>query len=169
MFAPLSLIGRLPFDIGGKIAAANVADILAMGGSCDFLTASVALTGNETLQWIENLARGMKHEADLAGAHHRGWRYCSRSKDCYLNDCYGALFFTHSSKRCHSRRWNISIFTHGHGQQQGLNFLLEKFPSIVRLRRRLSLEFSAPTLDHSIDFSGATAMADVSDSVLDAG
>ena len=56
------------FDIGRKVTAANVADILSMGGKCDYLTASVALTGEETLQWIENLARGMKHEADLAGA-----------------------------------------------------------------------------------------------------
>ena len=44
-----------PFDIGRKITAANVADILSMGGKCDYLTASVALTGDETLQWIEIL------------------------------------------------------------------------------------------------------------------
>ena len=56
------------FDIGRKITAANVADILSMGAQCDYLTASVALTGDETMQWIENLARGMKHEADTAGA-----------------------------------------------------------------------------------------------------
>jgi thiamine-monophosphate kinase len=48
-----------PFDIGRKITAANVADILSMGGMCDFLTASVALTGKETLHWIESLARGL--------------------------------------------------------------------------------------------------------------
>ena len=64
------------FDIGRKITAANVADILSMGGKCDYLTASVALTGEETLQWIENLARGMKHEADLAGHFGDGRELC---------------------------------------------------------------------------------------------
>ena len=56
------------FDIGRKITAANVADILAMGGRCDYLVAAVSLTGTEELGWIENLARGMHHEATLAGA-----------------------------------------------------------------------------------------------------
>lgn len=57
-----------PFDIGRKITAANVADILAMGGRCEYLVAAVSLTGTEEISWIENLARGMQHEATLAGA-----------------------------------------------------------------------------------------------------
>ena len=57
------------FDIGRKITAANVADILAMGGRCEYLVAAVSLTGGEEMSWIENLARGMQHEATLAGAY----------------------------------------------------------------------------------------------------
>ncbi|MFY8254905.1 MAG: AIR synthase related protein, partial [Candidatus Planktophila sp.] len=38
-----------PFDIGRKITAANVADILAMGGRCEYLVAAVSLTGNEEI------------------------------------------------------------------------------------------------------------------------
>jgi thiamine-monophosphate kinase len=56
------------FDIGRKIAAANLADVYAMGGSPRYLVAAVTLTGNESMQWIEELAEGIAHEASSCGA-----------------------------------------------------------------------------------------------------
>jgi len=56
------------FDIGRKITAANLADVYAMGGSPKYLVAAVTLTGNESLEWIEELAEGIAHEARSCGA-----------------------------------------------------------------------------------------------------
>lgn len=51
------------FEIGRKIAAANLADIYAMGALPDHLVVSVALRGNESLEWIKELAIGIDREA----------------------------------------------------------------------------------------------------------
>ena len=56
------------FEIGRKVTAANCADVLAMCGTTDYLLVAVALTGSESMPWITDLARGIKYEADLAGA-----------------------------------------------------------------------------------------------------
>ena len=51
------------FDIGRKITAANLADVYAVGGSPRYLVAAVTLTGQESMEWIEELAEGIAHEA----------------------------------------------------------------------------------------------------------
>lgn len=56
------------FDIGRKITAANLADVYAMGGTPKYLVAAVTLTGQESMEWIEELAEGIAHEARCCGA-----------------------------------------------------------------------------------------------------
>ena len=56
------------FDIGRKITAANMADVYAMGGTPKYLLAAVTLTGQESMEWIEELAEGIAHEARSCGA-----------------------------------------------------------------------------------------------------
>jgi thiamine-monophosphate kinase len=56
------------FDIGRKITAANLADVYAMGGSPQYLVVAVTLTGQESMEWIEELAEGITHEANSCGA-----------------------------------------------------------------------------------------------------
>lgn len=55
-------------EIGRKVAAANLADIYAMGGKPKFLTVAMAATGDEELEWMLDIARGIAHEAHIAGA-----------------------------------------------------------------------------------------------------
>ncbi len=57
------------FDIGRKITAANLADVYAMGGSPRYLVVAVTLTGQESMEWIEELAEGIAHEAASCGAY----------------------------------------------------------------------------------------------------
>jgi thiamine-monophosphate kinase len=57
------------FEIGRKVTAANLADVYAMGGSPRYLVAAVTLTGDETMEWIEELAEGIAHEASSCGAY----------------------------------------------------------------------------------------------------
>lgn len=154
-----------PFDIGRKITAANVADILSMGGRCDFLTASVALTGNETLQWIENLARGMKHEADLAGAHIVGGDI---ARGAHVVISMTALGHASTPILRSGSRVGDGIFISSlpGWSAAGLELLTRQVAINSPHAEKALSEFSAPSLDYAIDFSRATAMSDVSDSLL---
>lgn len=154
-----------PFDIGRKIAAANIADVLAMGGRCDYLVTAVSLTGREELSWIESLARGMHHEAVLAGASIVGGDI-SRGADIVISmTAIGSV--TQPITR--------------NGAQVGDSIYLSSLPGwsaagLELLQRQISInsasadmalsQYSAPTIDYAIDFSKATAIADLSDSLL---
>lgn len=153
------------FDIGRKITAANVADILSMGGKCDFLTASVALTGNETMQWIENLARGMKHEADSAGALIVGGDIARGPKIVISMTAVGSAQspILRSGAQVGDDLYLSSLTG---WSAAGLELLTREVSINSSMAERALSEFSAPTLDYTCDFSKATAMADVSDSVL---
>ena len=153
------------FDIGRKVTAANVADILSMGGKCDYLTASVALTGEETLQWIENLARGMKHEADLAGALIVGGDIARGPKIVISMTAVG------NSKSPILRSGaqvgdGIYLSSLTGWSAAGLELLTREISINSEIAEKALSEFSAPTLDYDSEFSQATAMADVSDSIL---
>ena len=153
------------FDIGRKITAANVADILSMGAQCDYLTASVALTGDETMQWIENLARGMKHEADAAGALIVGGDIARGPKIVISMTAVGSA--QSPILRSGAKAGDSLYLTSLTGwSAAGLELLTREVSINSAIAERALSEFSAPTLDYSSDFSGATAMADVSDSVL---
>jgi thiamine-monophosphate kinase len=154
-----------PFDIGRKITAANVADILSMGGKCDFLTTSVALTGTETLQWIENLARGMKHEADLAGALIVGGDIARGPKIVISMTAIGN---TQTPILRSGAQVGDGIFLSSltGWSAAGLELLTREISINSEIAERALSEFSAPTLDYAVDFSQASAMADVSDSIL---
>jgi thiamine-monophosphate kinase len=153
------------FDIGRKITAANIADILSMGGKCDFLTASVALTGDETMQWIENLARGMKHEADAAGALIVGGDVARGPKIVISMTAVGSAQspILRSGAKMGDGLYLSSLTG---WSAAGLELLTREVSINSAIAERALSEFSAPTLDYVCDFSGATAMADVSDSVL---
>jgi len=153
------------FDIGRKITAANVADILSMGAQCDYLTASVALTGNETMQWIENLARGMKHEADAAGALIVGGDIARGPKIVISMTAVGSAQspILRSGAKAGDSLYLSSLTG---WSAAGLELLTREVSINSAIAERALSEFSAPTLDYSSDFSEATAMADVSDSVL---
>ena len=153
------------FDIGRKITAANVADILSMGAQCDYLTASVALTGDETMQWIENLARGMKHEADAAGALIVGGDIARGPKIVISMTAVGSAQspILRSGAKVGDGLYLSSLTG---WSAAGLELLTREVSIHSAIAERSLSEFSAPTLDYSSDFSGATAMADVSDSVL---
>jgi thiamine-monophosphate kinase len=56
------------FEIGRKITAANLADVYAMGGLPQYLVVALTLTGDESVDWIEELAQGIAHEGNSCGA-----------------------------------------------------------------------------------------------------
>jgi len=56
------------FEIGGKVTAANLADIYAMGGVPKYLLVSAGLTSDFGVTEITELAKGIAAEAALVGA-----------------------------------------------------------------------------------------------------
>jgi thiamine-monophosphate kinase len=56
------------FEIGGKVTAANLADIYAMGGTPKYLLVSAGLTPDFGISEITELAKGIASEAALVGA-----------------------------------------------------------------------------------------------------
>ena len=153
------------FDIGRKITAANVADILAMGGRCDYLVAAVSLTGTEELGWIENLARGMHHEATLAGAVIVGGDIARASQIVIAMTAVGTALepITRSGAQVGE---SIYLSSLPGWSAAGLELLAREI-SLNSLAADMALsQFSAPTLDYAINFSGASAMVDLSDSLM---
>ena len=55
-------------DIGRKVVAANLADIVAMGANPTSLLVGLAIPASTEVAWVLELADGMKAEADLLGA-----------------------------------------------------------------------------------------------------
>ena len=154
-----------PFDIGRKITAANVADVLAMGATCDYLVAAVTLTGTEDLTWIEQLARGMKAEADRAGALIVGGDIARSSVITIAMTAVGRSDapILRSGARAGD---DIFISSLTGWSAAGLALLSkEKSPAGAIATKAIS-EFSAPTLDYVLDFSQASALCDISDSLL---
>jgi thiamine-monophosphate kinase len=153
------------FDIGRKITAANIADVLSMGARCDYLVAAVSLTGNEELAWIENLARGMKDEADRAGAAIVGGDIARSSVITIAMTAIGHA--AHPILRSGARVGDdIFISSLPGWSAAGLELLTKEISLNSPIADKALSEFSAPSLDYEVSFLKATSMADISDSLL---
>jgi thiamine-monophosphate kinase len=154
-----------PFDIGRKITAANVADVLAMGATCDYLVAAVTLTGTEDLTWIEQLARGMKAEADRARALIVGGDIARSSVITIAMTAVGRCDapILRSGARAGD---DIFISSLTGWSAAGLAHLSKEQPHAGAIAAKAISEFSAPTLDYEFNYSQATALCDISDSLL---
>jgi thiamine-monophosphate kinase len=153
------------FDIGRKITAANIADVLSMGARCDYLVAAVSLTGEEELAWIENLARGMKDEADRAGAAIVGGDIARSSVITIAMTAIGHT--AHPVLRSGARVGDdIFISSLPGWSAAGLELLTKEISLNSSIADKALSEFSAPSLDYEVNFLKATSMADISDSLL---
>lgn len=153
------------FDIGRKITAANIADVLSMGATCDYLVAAVSLTGSEELSWIENLARGMKDEADRAGATIVGGDI---ARSTVITIAMTAIGHTTKPILRSGARVGDGIFLSSltGWSAAGLELLTKEISLNSSIADKALSEFSAPSLDYGVDFLNSTSMADISDSLL---
>ena len=154
------------FEIGRKVTAANAADILAMGGVPDYLLVAVALTGSESMEWISDLAHGIKFEADLAGLQIIGGDI-SRSENVIIS----MTAIGHCAKpilRSGAKPGNgIYLSSLTGWSAAGLALLGSKAPATTDLMKKALSEFKSPTIDYGFDSSKATAMCDISDSIIE--
>jgi len=153
------------FDIGRRITAANIADVLAMGARCDYLVAAVSLTGSEELSWIENLARGMKAEADKANAVIVGGDIARAPSITIAMTAIGST--SHPILRSGAQIGDGIFLSSLPGwSAAGLHLLTHELATTSEMSKKAISEFRAPTLDYEIDFSSATSMSDISDSLI---
>jgi thiamine-monophosphate kinase len=152
------------YEIGRKVTAANAADILAMGATPDYLLVAVALTGSENIEWIEDLARGIKFEADLAGLHVVGGDL-SRSQKIVIS--MSAIGHCDSPVTRIGAKSGDGIYLSSltGWSAAGLAILDSKFNSVSDACAVAVREYKNPTIDYGFDSSGATSMSDVSDAM----
>lgn len=153
------------FDIGRKITAANIADVMAMGASCEYLVAAVSVTGDEDIAWIENLARGMKSEADQAGAVIVGGDIARSS---LITIAMTAVGKTDAPVLRSTAQVEDGIYVSSlpGWSAAGLELLTRELSVNSESADKALSEFSSPTLDYNLNFRAAHSMSDISDSLI---
>lgn len=153
------------YEIGKRVAAANIADVMSMNGKCDYLLVAATLTGEESLDWIRDLAQGIADQASAAGAVVVGGDL-ARSRT--LSIAITAVGRTPKAIKRSGAKVGDSIYLSSltGWSSAGLAILSQELsPSGVHAATALN-EFRAPTLDLASDYSYATSMSDVSDAVM---
>ena len=155
------------FDIGRKITAANLADIYAMGGSPKFLVATVTLTGEESMEWIEDLAEGIAHEASSCGAYVVGG-------DLTKGPCkvisIAAIGQIETAITRSGAQVGDSIYISSLPGWSAAGLAIIDKDLVTDLALHAVSEFCAPTVDYSaaVQFSNgkATSLCDISDALV---
>lgn len=152
------------YEIGKRIAAANIADVLSMNGKCDYLLVAASLTGSEVLDWIRDLAQGIQDQASAAGAVVVGG---DLAKSPTLSIAITAVGRTNKVVTRSGAQVGDSIYLSSltGWSAAGLE-ILQRGLLIAGTEVAVALnEYRAPTLDLHTDYSDATAMADISDAL----
>ena len=153
------------YEIGRRIAAANIADVLSMNGRCEYLLVAATLTGNESIDWIRDLAQGIQDQASEAGAVVVGGDL-AQSKT--LSIAITAIGNTDAPIRRSGAAVGDSVYLSSltGWSAAGLAILSKGLSTSGAAAANALNEYRAPTLDMKIDFSAATSMSDVSDAIL---
>ena len=153
------------FEIGRKVTAANTADLLAMSAKPDFLLVAVALTGLESIEWISELARGIKNEADLAGASVIGGDL-SRASEVVIS--ITAVGSTDKAITRTGAKPGDGIYLSSLTGWSAAGLALISFGSTLKdeASSKALSEFKSPTIDYKFDSSKASALCDISDALV---
>ena len=155
------------FDIGRKITAANLADIYAMGATPQYLVVALTLTGSETMDWIGDLAHGIAHEAKSCGAKVVGGDLTRGAIKVISISAIGEV--ENPITRSGAQLGDSIYLTSLPGwSAAGLSVIQKN--EVDDLEAYAIEEFCAPNVDYwaasTMANSGATAMCDVSDSLI---
>jgi len=154
-----------PYEIGARVAKANIADVLSMNGRCDYLLVAASLTGHETLEWIGQLAQGIADAAREFGAIVVGGDI---SQSPTLQIAITAVGHTENPITRGGAKVGDSIYLSSltGWSAAGLSILSKELSIKTEAAIQAVAQYRNPNLDSHIDFSKAHAMADVSDSLL---
>jgi thiamine-monophosphate kinase len=154
-----------PYEIGARIAKANIADVLSMNGRCDYLLVAASLTGEESLDWIGQLAQGIADVAKEFGAIVVGG---DLTKSPALQLAITAIGHTDNPITRSGAQIGDGIYLSSltGWSAAGLELLSKGLSIDSDAAVEALAQYRNPTIDSMIDFSKAHAMADVSDSLL---
>ena len=153
-------------QIGAKVAVANIADIYAMGGDPHSLLVGISLTGQEEVDWVLDLARGIAEEAKKVGAQVIGGDTVRGEK---ITIAITALGNTSEPIYRSGAKVGDHLVISGlpGASAAGLALLKaekrELFPEIVKAHLQPSVDGKKA---HALISAGATSMCDVSDGLL---
>lgn len=153
------------YEIGKRAAAANIADIMSMNGNCDYLLVAATLTGNESADWIRDLAQGIQDQAREAGAVVVGGDLARSEK---VSLAITAVGNTDKVIKRSGANVGDSIYLSSltGWSAAGLEILSKNLQVSGKSVATALNEYRAPKLDLQIDYSAATSMSDVSDAIL---
>lgn len=149
------------YEIGQRIAIANIADVLSMNGRCDYLLVAATLTGKESLDWIRDLARGIQAEATKAGAVVVGGDLARSQTLSIAITAVGSA--TRPVKRSGAKPGDSIYLSALTGWSAAGLAMLQ---SGNKLSEKAIARYKVPEIDYSVDFSQATSMSDISDAVM---
>ena len=153
------------YDVGRKAAAANLADVAAMGGVATALLVGLASPGDLPLQWAIELADGLRDEAALVGAVVVGGDTVTASEVVVSVTALGTLpgpWVTRSGAKAGD---TVVLAGRLGWSAAGLRALQEgdREGRFVDAHRRPTPPYAAGPL---LAAAGATAMCDVSDGLV---
>ena len=153
------------FDIGRKVTAANIADVLAMGAKPQYLVIALSLVGDEGLERVRELAEGIKHEANMTGAVVVGGDIARADAISIAITAIGSVerAITRSGAQVGD---GIYISSLTGWSAAGLHMLTHEIEPLHAVHAMALNEFRAPSLDYGIDFSRANALTDTSDALF---
>ena len=153
------------FEIGRKVTAANCADVLAMSGTTDYLLVAVALTGSESMQWITDLARGIKFEAELAGAQIVGGDI-SRATGVVISITAVGSTVNAIARDGAQVGDGIYLSSLTGWSAAGLELLSSASKEKSEVALKAVSEFKSPTIDYGFNSTSASALCDISDALV---
>jgi thiamine-monophosphate kinase len=156
------------YDIGRRAAAANLADVAAMGGCGTALLVGLAAPGDLPVEWALGLAAGLRDEAALVGAAVVGGDTVAADQVVVSVTALGDLGGRTPVSRAGARPGDVVVLVGRWGEshtgllllERGDPELLQRYADLVECFRRPAPPYDAgPALADL----GATAMCDVSD------
>ena len=155
------------FEIGRKISAANLADVYSMGATPTYLVVAVTLTGDESLEWISELAEGIKHEASSCGAVVVGGDLTRGPVKVISMTALGEV---DSAITRSGAQVGDSIYLSSLPGWSAAGLAAIEIDELSDLQSYAVDEFCAPTVDYSMAVAfankGANAMCDISDALI---
>ncbi len=153
------------FDIGRKVTAANLADILAMGAKPDYLVVALSINAATELSWLEDLARGIAHEAKLGGAHVVGG---DLTKGEAITISIAAVGSVHEPILRSGAKVGDSIYISAlpGWSAAGLALLQNNQKAGTEIEKRAVKLFQAPSIDYAYNSSNANSLCDLSDALI---
>jgi thiamine-monophosphate kinase len=156
------------YDVGRRAAAANLADVLAMGAAPTALVVGLAVPGDLPLAWAEQLADGLRDEAGAVGAGVVGGDTVRSPVLTVAVTVLGDLQGRPPVTRAGARPGDVVVVAGRLGWaaaglallEHGDPALLARHPEVVAAHRRPRLAAEAALV---LARAGATAMLDVSD------